>query len=149
MKILDVLKLPYVRLPRLESVPKGLVSVAPIVLVLSAGMLSLSSMYREYRFTSKEVQGTRDIEFLIHLRTTLKEARGLRQFPSELSADNLQLHYLKEGAVDQAHYELHHSIHSDLPSVSDSSIKTFSNINREEVAQMLSSRRWLEIKRRY
>lgn len=91
MKILDLLKLPYVRLPRLDSVPKGLVSVAPIVLVLSAGMLSLSSIYRQYRFTSKEVQGTRDIEFLIHLRTILKEARGLRQFPSELSADNIHL----------------------------------------------------------
>ena len=149
MKILDVLKLPYKRFPRLDSVPKGLVSVAPIILVLSAGMLSLSSMYRQYRFTSKEVQGTRDIEFLIHLRTTLKEARGLRQFPSQLSAENIQLHYLEEGAVDQAHYEMHHGVESDLPSASDSSIKTFSSINREEVAQMLSSRRWLEIKRRY
>lgn len=149
MKIIDVLKLSYIRFPRLDSVPKGLVSVAPIILVLSAGMLSLSSMYRQYRFTSKEVQGTRDIEFLIHLRTTLKEARGLRQFPSELSADNIQLHYFNEGAADQTHYELHHVSSGDLPALADSSIKNFSDINREEVAQMLSSRQWLEIKRRY
>mgnify|MGYP001178760604 CR=1 FL=1 len=139
-------------LRRLDSCPKNLVSIAPIGLVLSAGMLSLGSMYQQYIFTSKEIQGTHDIQFLIHLRTALKESRGLRQFPADLSASGLQLHYLQGGKIEDIHLDLLLSKSSTKESSELETIKTIgalSDLNRREVSKMLSSREWLEIKRRY
>lgn len=137
---------------RVDFLPKNIVSLAPIALVLSAGMLSLGSMVQQYQFTSKEIQGTRDIEFLIHLRTVFKEARDLRQFPPETSVDNISLHYLKEGVLDHSQYRRmqgSEETRNDMTQSGAATIATLSDINRRMVADMLSSRQWLEIKRRY
>ena len=139
-------------LRRLDSCPKNIVSIAPIGLVLSAGMLSLGSMYQQYIFTSKEIQGTHDIQFLIHLRTALKESRGLRQFPSDASASGLMLHYRQDGKNDNTHQDSLLRNSSSKDSYQSDSIDTIghlADINRREVSMMLSSREWLEIKRRY
>ena len=109
-------------------------------------------MFQQYQFTSKEIHGTRDIEFLIHLRTALKEARALRQFPPETSVDNISLHDLKEGVLDHPQYMWMYGIEQTLNDRSQSgaaTIAALSGVNRRMVAEMLSSRQWLEIKRRY
>ena len=57
-----------------ESASRAVASLGPIFLMLSAGMLSISSLARQYIFTSKEIQGTFDIEYLVNLKTALKES---------------------------------------------------------------------------
>ena len=122
-------------------------------------MLSISSLYQQYVFTDKEVQGIKDIEYLIHLKTLLKEARGLRQFSSEMPGDKLLLHgetkhhnkWLNQ-YVNQ-HHSHKHADHSDTSKGAARSkaitIASLVSKNRAEVAQSLSSREWLSIKRRY
>ena len=100
----------------LESAPSAgspsrlVASFGPIILVLSAGMLSISSLYRQYIFTSKEIQGTFDIEYLVHLKTALKESRGLRQFEADLPGQDLILHNQK-GILAHEHEHGHEHEH--------------------------------------
>ncbi|AII49747.1 hypothetical protein KR52_11435 [Synechococcus sp. KORDI-52] len=122
-------------------------------------MLSINSLRQQYIFTSKEIQGIDDIEFLIHLKTLLKEARGLRQFSATMPGQDLLLHRQSHSHSDWSN-KLGHSIdkhehteHSDpsAEAVSSKNITINSLIaqNRAAVAEILSSREWLSIKRRY
>lgn len=132
-------------------------SLGPIILVLSAGTLSISSLHRQYTFTSKEIQGTFDIEYLAHLKTALKESRGLRQFEGDLPGQDLILHtqqgILKHGDAHEHEHEHHHeeTAASAIEPVSsaETTIDDLVARNREEVAQSLSSKQWLGIRRRY
>ena len=144
--------------PESESSSRAIVTLAPIVLVVSAGMLSVSSMYQQYIFTSKEIQGTYDIEYLIHLRTALKEARGLRQFPEGYINKNVRLHwdYFHKGNIEarEIHGEKHPHHNHDEDAEHDheaSEQKSLSIVeeNRNDVTSSLSHPEWLEIKRRY
>ena len=134
-----------------EYSSRAVASLGPIILVLSAGMLSISSLYRQYVFTSKEIQGTFDIEYLIHLKTALTESRGLRQFDADLAGQDLILNNQKgELHVLEPHHD-HEPAASTIEPVSSADI-TVDDLfarNREEVAQALSSKQWLGIRRRY
>ncbi|MAR65887.1 MAG: hypothetical protein CL833_01415, partial [Crocinitomicaceae bacterium] len=99
-----------------------------------AGTLSMASMYRQLVFTSKEIQGTYDIEFLIKLRSALKEARGLRQFPPNLPSAGVTVNPL---------------INLDIPASDKQTVRNLSDLNRSYLAEALSSPQWLSIKRRY
>ena len=121
-------------------------------------MLSVSSMYEQYIFTSKEIQGTYDIEYLIHLRTALKETQGLRQFPEGHINKNVKLHwdYFHEGKIKtrEIHGEKHPHHNHDEDAEHDheaSEQKSLSIVeeNRKDVTSSLSHPEWLEIKRRY
>ena len=144
--------------PESESSSRAIVTLAPIVLVVSAGMLSVSSMYQQYIFTSKEIQGTYDIEYLIHLRTALKGTRGLRQFPEGHINKNVKLHwdYFHEGEIKtrEIHGEKHPHHNHDEDDEHDheaSEQKSLSILeeNRKDVTSSLSHPEWLGIKRRY
>ena len=144
--------------PESESSSRAIVTLAPIVLVVSAGMLSVSSMYQQYIFTSKEIQGTYDIEYLIHLRTALKGTRGLRQFPEGHINKNVKLHwdYFQEGEIKtrEIHGEKHPHHNHDEDDEHDheaSEQKSLSILeeNRKDVTSSLSHPEWLGIKRRY
>jgi len=144
--------------PESESSSRAIVTLAPIVLVVSAGMLSVSSMYQQYIFTSKEIQGTYDIEYLIHLRTALKETRGLRQFPEGHINKNVKLYwdYFHEENIEarEIHGEKHPHHNHDEDAEHDheaSEQKSLSIVeeNRKDVTSSLSHPEWLGIKRRY
>ena len=119
---------------RIQSIPHRFVTLAPILLVFLAGTLSMASMYRQLVFTSKEIQGTYDIEFLIKLRSALKEARGLRQFPPNLPSAGVTVNPL---------------INLDIPASDKQTVRNLSDLNRSYLAEALSSPQWLSIKRRY
>ena len=102
------------------SSSRAVASLGPIVLVLSAGMLSISSLARQYIFTSKEIQGTFDIEYLVHLKSALRESRGLRQFEPNLPGQDLILHS-NQGVLSHEH-EHEESAASVIEPVSSSEV---------------------------
>lgn len=129
------------------AAPRAFASVAPIALVLSAGMLSITSMYRQYIFTSKVIRGVYDLAFLTVLRSAIKQARGLRQFPAGFSDGTIVLERFGPG-------KKHETVRlNDLNSAANAdevkAIASLAQDGQREIASMLSSRQWLEIKRRY
>lgn len=137
-------------LPSSGTAPKAVASLAPIALVLSAGTLSIASLYQQYSFISKEIQGTHDIQYLIHLKTIVKESRGLRQFPGDLPGQDLFVH--SQDPLYHGHGDAHQESSASEPegaALGGEVISALVARNREEVAQALSSLRWLEIRRRY
>ena len=83
-------------------------SITPIALILTAGLLSISSLSQQKEFTAKEIQGTYDIEYLIDLRGLLKEIRGMRQFPEHFGTHSvLSATHSNEDAPHRSRAKIH------------------------------------------
>ena len=122
-------------------------SITPIALILTAGLLSISSLSQQKEFTAKEIQGTYDIEYLIDLRGLLKEIRGMRQFPKHFGTHSvLSATHSNEDAPHRSRAKIHSRTKSHQHK---DTVTNLLNTMRNEIAKKLSRKEWLDIKKRY